>query len=254
MNTMKVLVVDDNVINQKVASKMLQRMNIAADVAGDGNAAVEASRQVHYDLILMDVQMPVMDGLEATKMIRAEEHGNLHTPIIALTANALQGDRERCLQSGMDDYLSKPIKQQDIDYMVKKWISPLSESLSETNSVSRSEEVSIIDPKRIEQIKEIGDDGLFRELLALYLEDLAQYSNDISLAHSQNNFQQIYECSHKLKGSSANLGVESIRAACIIMEQAANDADEEKITSQISVMKNLIERTRQHILITYPPV
>lgn len=113
--SMKILVAEDNVINQKLAQKMLEKQGFVVDLVADGVEAIEQWEQEHYDAILMDVQMPEMDGLEATRRIRAKEHGSgNHIPIIALTANAMQGDRERCLAAGMDDYISKPIKPDEL--------------------------------------------------------------------------------------------------------------------------------------------
>jgi CheY-like chemotaxis protein len=111
---------EDNPINQRVGKLILQRAGFSVDLAADGNAAVEAHRANPYDLILMDCQMPMMDGFEASRQIR-----QLETPqpvIIAVTANALTGERERCLQAGMDDYLSKPFQAEHLVSVVKKWI------------------------------------------------------------------------------------------------------------------------------------
>jgi signal transduction histidine kinase/CheY-like chemotaxis protein len=126
----RVLLVEDNRVNQEVAKAMLQTLGYAVDVRGDGRAGVEAALTGSYDLVLMDCQMPEMDGFQATAAIRASEGGirsgdaSSHTsvPIIALTANAMDGDRERCLAAGMDDYLPKPFRKEQLDRMLKKWI------------------------------------------------------------------------------------------------------------------------------------
>ena len=249
----KILVVDDNVINQKVAVKMLERSNIAADIAANGREAVDAFKNLQYDLILMDIQMPEMDGLEATRTIRTIEQNKKRTTIIALTANAMEGDRERCLKAGMDDYLSKPIKKQDIDMMLERWLSSESGTGGSGIQGVDTQKYEMIDPKRIQQIKEIGDTELLHELLLLYLEDIKQFSIDISLAKEKSNFKQIYECSHKLKGSSANLGIESIREACIVMEQYAKENDLERIGSHFTAMEGMIEQVRKYIVRTVQP-
>ncbi|MFZ4619583.1 MAG: response regulator [Bacteroidota bacterium] len=245
----KVLIVDDNVINQKVAAKMLQRLHIEPDILSDGQQAVDAVKAHPYDLILMDVQMPVMDGLEATRTIRVLEAGQHHTIIVAVTANAIQGDRERCLESGMDDYLPKPIKQQDIEQMIAKWFNPSGHPAA--TKPAADVPAAVIDPVRIEQIMEIGDESLLTELFTLYLDDLRQYPLDILAAHREGNFSSIYENSHKLKGSSANIGVESIRGACIVMEQCAKERNSVKVLEQLAVMQDLIGRISHYIRATY---
>ncbi len=246
---LNVLVVDDNVINQKVAVKMLQRLKLQPDVVDDGLQAVHAVKSKQYDLVLMDVQMPVMDGLEATRAIRAFEEGKTHTIIVAVTANAIQGDKERCLQSGMDDYLPKPIKQQDIELMITKWIS--ASSTAKEIMTKNSVPAELIDPVRIEQIMEIGDESLLTELFALYLGDINQYPSEILSGLQEGNFRSIYENSHKLKGSSANIGVETIRQACIKMEECANSEDPALVRAHLTVMKELIERISLHIRTKY---
>jgi len=112
---------EDNAINQRVGKLILQRAGYDIDLVGDGNEALEAHRAKPYDLILMDCQMPTMDGFEASRQIRMLEHPQ--PVIIAVTANALVGERERCLNAGMDDYLSKPFQAEQLVSVVKKWVS-----------------------------------------------------------------------------------------------------------------------------------
>jgi len=118
----RVLVADDNAANQKLAKLMLERLGCRVDLVGNGAEAVNAWSHGDYDLIFMDCQMPEMDGLDATRAIRGKEPSGARTPIVALTANALTGERERCLSSGMDDYLAKPIRPKQLAEMVNRWI------------------------------------------------------------------------------------------------------------------------------------
>lgn len=123
----RILLAEDNSVNQKLARLLLERMGYSVDVAGNGFEAVQLARQIRYDLVLMDCQMPEMDGFEATALLRQRESarpGQSQVPIIALTANAMQGDRERCLQAGMNDYLSKPIRPQAMADMLSRWLTP----------------------------------------------------------------------------------------------------------------------------------
>jgi len=127
----RVLVAEDNVINQKVVVRLLEKLGCRVDVAANGHEAITMLAQLAYDLVLMDCQMPEMDGFAATTAIRQREaDSGQHTPIIAMTANAMQGDREYCLAAGMDDYISKPVKFDALAAMLRKWSPPPAEVFS----------------------------------------------------------------------------------------------------------------------------
>jgi CheY-like chemotaxis protein len=118
----RVLVVEDNEVNRKLALRLLQRLGCSVDIATNGREAVEMTANRAYDMVFMDIQMPERDGIEATRLIRERESATgKHLPIIAMTAHAMEGDRERCLSSGMDDYLSKPVKVDLLAQMVERW-------------------------------------------------------------------------------------------------------------------------------------
>ena len=118
----RILLVEDNIINQKLALRLLEKMGHHIEVANDGNEAVKKYQEKSYDLIFMDIQMPNLDGIEATSIIRKMElELNKHIPIVALTAHAMKGDREQCINAGMDDYLSKPIHVEELKQMVCKF-------------------------------------------------------------------------------------------------------------------------------------
>jgi CheY-like chemotaxis protein len=118
-----VLLVEDNAINRRVGQKMLEKLGYGVRCVGNGAEAIEAVGSSRYDLVLMDCQMPKMDGFEATTVIRAREDPQCRTPIISLTASAMESDRARCLQAGMDDFMSKPIKREDLAEIIDKWLS-----------------------------------------------------------------------------------------------------------------------------------
>ena len=235
-----VLVVDDNAINQKVASRMLEKMRCTVHVAADGQQALDASAATPYDLVLMDVQMPVMDGLTATRKIREREGTERHTIIVAVTANAIQGDRERCLASGMDDYLPKPIRQQDLEGLVAKWIPDAVTAASPSGPI-------VMDQSRIAQIMEIGDAELLKELIAVYLDELQSFPGEIRTALETGDLRHVHEVSHKLKGSSANIGIEVVRATCMAMERSSADGDIAAVRVQLADLSELFQRVRDHL-------
>jgi CheY-like chemotaxis protein len=117
-----VLVVEDYLVNQELTKELLEMMSCTVDVADSGKEALNLVGKNKYDLIFMDIQMPKMDGYETTRQIRRIEGDKRHTPIVALTANALQGDREKCLSAGMDDYISKPFRGSDLEAIIMRWV------------------------------------------------------------------------------------------------------------------------------------
>jgi PAS domain S-box-containing protein len=131
LTQVKLLLAEDNLVNQRVAVAVLKKLGLKADLAVNGLEALEAATRTDYDLILMDCQMPEMDGFQATRKIREMEAGNRRVPILAMTANAMQGDRERCLEAGMDDYLAKPVAILDLKEALHRWLSPAAAATTE---------------------------------------------------------------------------------------------------------------------------
>ena len=119
----RILVAEDNAVNQLIAVRMLEKLGARADVAGDGNEVVDSLRNAPYDLVLMDCQMPVLDGYETSRLIRNSKTVTFREiPIIAMTANAMNGDREKCLEAGMNDYVTKPVRLADLSVAIEKWL------------------------------------------------------------------------------------------------------------------------------------
>ncbi|MEW6208114.1 MAG: response regulator [Acidobacteriota bacterium] len=217
----RALVVEDNPINQRVIVQMIEKRGFKSDVASNGLEAVEMLSRAAYDLVLMDCQMPVMDGYEATSQIRQMEGSSRHTPIIAVTANAMVGDREKCLSAGMDDYLSKPVKIEALEEMLNRWCADEQKSRAVASPSSKIEN-DILDMSAIESLRELqgdGEDDLFREIVEIYIADAPAYIADISLAVESANAAAIERAAHTLKGSSASLGAHLLASACLEMEK-----------------------------------
>jgi CheY-like chemotaxis protein/HPt (histidine-containing phosphotransfer) domain-containing protein len=200
-----ILLVEDNIMNQKVALHQLKQLGFAADIANDGQEALDALATVTYALVLMDCQMPVMDGFTTTRRIRqAEQSTGAHVQIVAMTANAMQGDRKRCMEAGMDDYIAKPIERRLLAAMLARRLPACHES---SQSVSAT-------PLMINMVRlcdMFGDDKTFqREMLALFISTTQPMLDQFESAIAHRNFVQIEAFAHRLEGSCANLGIDEL--------------------------------------------
>jgi signal transduction histidine kinase/DNA-binding response OmpR family regulator/HPt (histidine-containing phosphotransfer) domain-containing protein len=211
----RVLVVEDNPINLSVVRKLLQRFGLECDVARDGAEGVEAVKRVQYDLVFMDVQMPVMDGYQATLEIRRRERerGLAHLPVVAMTANAMAGDRERCLAVGMDDYLSKPVKPTDLKSTLRHWL-PSKEMVDGVTAEQPEpapvpeeggRDDGILDRGVLRELFDIMEDGTC-DLLQEYLDNAPGFLARVDKAVGSGSAADLVLPAHSLKSSSANVG------------------------------------------------
>jgi len=157
---LKILIAEDNIVNQKVATQTLQRLGYRADVVSNGREAIEAVARQHYDVVLMDMQMPVMDGLEASRQICQRWQADRRPRLIALTANAMRGDRDACLQAGMDDYISKPIRFDELTKALKRSTPRRSQAELEQEAIALLEKAAPSMPKLVECSHSLADQGL----------------------------------------------------------------------------------------------
>jgi CheY-like chemotaxis protein/HPt (histidine-containing phosphotransfer) domain-containing protein len=233
-----------------VALKALEKLGFTADVANNGAEALQAAREKNYDLILMDVQMPVMDGMEATRQIRDPESGSLNPKVIivALTAHAMAGDRERCLENGMDDYLAKPIKAAELHEVIGKWMStapsPESEPNPNTLAVASTPAPPVFDEKVLLNLLE-GDHESAAEIAAQYAADLPGHVMRLRESIEVGDCQSMREIAHLLKGASASVGAEAMRFCAADLEKRAvvgNLASQEKhgLVSELDHQFNLL--------------
>ena len=206
---------DDNAINQKVAGRLLQQIGYQADIAANGREALEALERKPYDLIFMDVMMPEMDGLEATRVIREWQKRGVHPNyqsrivIIAMTAQAMQGDREKCIAAGMDDYLAKPIRLADIRGVIERWASQTSTGKSAPMKNASPPVAAATTPVDMDRLNDMTDGNAenFRELVELYFDQTAKQLAQIAAAVRANDADAVRCVAHSCAGASATLGM-----------------------------------------------
>jgi signal transduction histidine kinase/CheY-like chemotaxis protein len=224
----RILVVEDNEVNQLVARATVSRLGYAVDVVSNGAEALTATAGVRYAAVLMDCHMPVMDGFEATRRIRRRDASHPRLPIIAMTAGALDGDRERCLASGMDDYLAKPVDATALEATLVRWIpepeAPLvSRPLAVTGATPtlRSARIPALDQDRIAILRELGPDdgqGLLPEAVAAFRRGLPAHVSALRAAVDDGDGQALAKEAHALKGSAANIGAAAVAGICAELE------------------------------------
>jgi PAS domain S-box-containing protein len=205
----RVLVVEDTPVNQKVAVAMLENLGYQADVVGNGLEAVEACANTAYDAVLMDCQMPGMDGYKAAAWIRQREGPPRRIPIIALTASVGQGDRERCLAAGMDDYLGKPARLQTLDSALRKWIPRMGERPSPADVAS-----GLPAEHPLRMLERQGRDELVVEIIDLFLETTPQRLEQMRDARLKGDTKELFSLAHSLKGAAVQLGAWGMADLC----------------------------------------
>jgi len=260
-----VLLVEDNPVNREVATCMLNSMDCGVTEVANGQEAVEIVRRHSFDLILMDCEMPVMDGYAATKAIRkweADGHIEKLLPIVALTAHALPEDRKRCLTTGMDDFLSKPFSMDELRNMLARWL-PLpdaDDSASSTNTTGatdaaeRTETVPAISSQTLEAIAALDPDGgkqLASRVIGVYESNSADLLKVLATALAANDEEQLRTTAHALKSSSGNVGAERLMTMCREVEIAARESKLDEMTAQLAALKvehqAVMEELRQWI-------
>ncbi|XZO00664.1 MAG: response regulator [Microcoleus sp.] len=244
----RILLAEDNVVNQKVATHLLDRIGYRADIAANGLQVLEILKRQSYDVVLMDVQMPEMDGLEATRHICREFPAHQKPRIIAMTANAMQGDREKCMAAGMDDYITKPVRREELALALSK-CQPLNRdgvtavNQSKNGSISRklesgygtgssivkTENVSPIDFQILQKLSELDDDddpNFLADLINIYLLDAPRHLEAMKEAIFSGDADSLKLASHTLKSSSSNLGAVSFSEVCKELESISRAAVE----------------------------
>jgi CheY-like chemotaxis protein/HPt (histidine-containing phosphotransfer) domain-containing protein len=238
----KVLLVEDHPVNQKVAQKLLERLGLTVEVAENGEVALEKLREQPYAMVLMDCQMPVLDGYSATRRLREIEsgQGKPRTPVIAMTAHAMSGDRERCLQAGMDDYLSKPLDRQLLEQTLVRWmpkspnavpamttdplsaIAPITHPEATPPAMQNPPPPDTLDATTLVDLEDIMGDELVT-LVDAYLRDGETRMRNMREAADRGDGTEVGKLAHSLKSSSANLGAMPLANRARQVEEAARN-------------------------------
>jgi PAS domain S-box-containing protein len=245
----RLLLAEDNPVNQKLAVNLLQKGGYSVDVVDNGKMALDAMLKNKYTLVLMDVQMPEMDGFDATRFFRIHE-GPIadHTPIIAMTAHAMKGDRERCLAAGMDDYLSKPLEPKEFFSTLETWLNKripaIDEEPGEEAPVQAEEKPAAPDASHgilhvEEALPRFGDDmGFFKEMLQEFVDDLPARLEAIDQAISENDPQKVGKLAHSVKGAASNFSAEPLRLMAYEIELKGSAGDIQGVPGLFERMKS----------------
>lgn len=254
-NKFKILLVEDNVTNQKLTVKILSKLSLNCDIACNGLEAVEAYNSRNYDLVLMDCQMPEMDGYEATRQIRRIENTNgknKHVPIIAITANAMAGDAEKCLNSGMDNYLSKPIDKAKLVDMISEYFSlktveketpagPVSALEIDSDAVYFENIVSDV----VQTLEFTREEAL--EVLRDFIDSVPDLVKNLKNAIDTKDYKTIIYIGHTLKGSSSNLRIDKLKDNFAMLENAAENRDIRKCKQIFNIVIRHLKLLKDYI-------
>ncbi len=254
---LRVLVAEDNAVNQTLALRLLVKFGHDVVVVGDGQEALDILEKQRFDLVLMDLQMPRLDGLEATAKIRERERETgRHLPIIAMTAHAMRGDRERCLKAGCDDYVSKPMRAKDLAETIDRCMAIVESSAPPDNDDVRnhspSPPIAAAAPTSVFDLSTAlagvdGDEDLLRELAQIFLEDSPRLLSAVCESAAQGDMAQLQRAAHALKGSVANFGAGKIVTLALQLEKQGNEGNADEVGPLVTELQDLTETLRTEL-------
>ncbi len=240
--SLRILIAEDNVVNQKVALHQLQRLGYQAQAVDNGRAALEALRRSHFDVVFMDCQMPELDGYGATRELRRREGTEKHTWVIAMTANSLEGDREKCLAAGMDDYVSKPVKPEVLEAALDR----LRDVREVADAAAESMAPDVLDLSMLAGFRDFDDGGenLLCKLIDVFLENSPKLIAEAREALNRKDPTAVGRAGHTLKGSCSNFGAERLRKACNELEDAGVHGDLGRIPELLATVEREFNTVR----------
>jgi PAS domain S-box-containing protein len=256
---LSVLLAEDNEVSRQVAQHMLEQAGCRVTIAVNGPEVLAALEQAQFDAVVMDVQLPVIDGLETTRRIRQKETAGRHIPVVAMTAHAMKGDRDKCLQAGMDDYIPKPIDRDRLYSVLRRAtgnVAPPTKAKpaghptgAAAARVPASPTPAGGEPLDMAELLERvgGDTALARELLDIYAQSYPARMAAIRSAAEAGDFAAVAEVAHELKGAAANLAAKAALAATVRVEQAAGEAGAPRLCEALEGLQSALEQLDQFI-------
>jgi CheY-like chemotaxis protein/HPt (histidine-containing phosphotransfer) domain-containing protein len=243
---LKILVAEDNPVNLRLARRLLERAGLQADAAGNGALAIQALESQSYDLVLMDVQMPEMDGIEATLRIRErEKETGKHVPIVALTAHSMKGDRERFLAAGMDDYLSKPLDARQLYGAIARHTQPPTSAGPGPRNAgipAGDRDLNLLDVAKL--VDRVADDReLAGEILNIFVREHRKMLGDVRQTIEQGDPGALKTAAHGFKGTAANISAEALRVVCLQLEHAAEAGDLAEAGRLLRKLESVLDQT-----------
>ena len=256
---LRILIAEDNMVNQRVALGLLKQLGYTATSTNNGLEAVNALAAAEYDVVLMDIQMPEMDGLEATREIRRRWPDGPRRPyIIAMTANAMTGDREKCLDAGMDEYISKPVKANRLKTALEQCCelraavaAVVSHPMSTNGSFHAAVEPAVLNRDSLDALKSLqseGDDGFLKEMIELFIADTPARLADMDAALEKGQQQDFVRAVHSIKGASANFGADDLHDLCAEIEQMGRAGRMAETSDKVVELHGEFERVRAALL------
>jgi len=246
-DNVRVLLAEDNETNQAVARGILAKFGFIIDVADNGEEAIKLTEMVNYELIVMDCQMPKVDGFQATRHIRALEHrrGKKHVPIIAMTASALKGDRERCIDAGMDDYIAKPVDPGKLEEKLCIW-------LHDRNTVLKSDESELVNMEdvfcEVEFLNRLmGDRNLAQTVLEGFLKDIPVKIAAVEDLLGADDMLAARQLAHSIKGAAANIGAKRLRSAAEMLEHMLRDGNFSEAINTVLCLENEFDSLKNEL-------
>jgi CheY-like chemotaxis protein/HPt (histidine-containing phosphotransfer) domain-containing protein len=248
-----VLIAEDNTVNQRVTFGQLKKLGYSADIVPDGLAVLKALDRLHYDMVLMDCQMPEMDGYEATRRIRARMGDFPQPHIIAMTAHAMQGDREKCLAAGMDDYISKPVQLNALAAALARGLSPDAKMvpLKKEDDFANDPVESALCEETLQSLKELGStigDSFFPELIETFERDATCHLGALRSAIASGDTRRLREEAHALKGASCTIGAQVMGGICQQLENLGIAQNAEGAAELIVRLEREFDRVKNQLV------